>query len=122
MFIPKVIRVWFCNRRQKEKRINPPSNFSLQNNCLLSQQTVVSSSDVINNSYLNNFDSLTNAATFTDQAGELSVTSESDRTCLVNTNDISNNFEAKIENVAANCNGEKLEKAENQPAISSNSN
>ena len=24
----EVIRVWFCNRRQKEKRINPPSSFS----------------------------------------------------------------------------------------------
>lgn len=22
----EVIRVWFCNRRQKEKRINPPSS------------------------------------------------------------------------------------------------
>ncbi|RWS29672.1 protein nubbin-like protein [Leptotrombidium deliense] len=22
----EVVRVWFCNRRQKEKRINPPSN------------------------------------------------------------------------------------------------
>ncbi|XP_051982403.1 POU domain, class 2, transcription factor 1a isoform X3 [Xyrauchen texanus] len=25
----EVVRVWFCNRRQKEKRINPPSNSSL---------------------------------------------------------------------------------------------
>lgn len=24
----EVIRVWFCNRRQKEKRINPPSSFA----------------------------------------------------------------------------------------------
>lgn len=24
----EVIRVWFCNRRQKEKRINPPSSGS----------------------------------------------------------------------------------------------
>lgn len=24
----EVIRVWFCNRRQKEKRINPPSSNS----------------------------------------------------------------------------------------------
>lgn len=23
----EVVRVWFCNRRQKEKRINPPSNY-----------------------------------------------------------------------------------------------
>ena len=22
----EVVRVWFCNRRQKEKRINPPSS------------------------------------------------------------------------------------------------
>ncbi|XP_023670635.2 POU domain, class 2, transcription factor 1-like isoform X2 [Paramormyrops kingsleyae] len=27
----EVIRVWFCNRRQKEKRINPPSNASTGN-------------------------------------------------------------------------------------------
>ncbi|XP_048834490.1 POU domain, class 2, transcription factor 1-like isoform X9 [Brienomyrus brachyistius] len=27
----EVIRVWFCNRRQKEKRINPPSNISTGN-------------------------------------------------------------------------------------------
>ncbi|XP_056012376.1 POU domain protein 2-like isoform X2 [Ostrea edulis] len=26
----EVVRVWFCNRRQKQKRINPPSNFNAQ--------------------------------------------------------------------------------------------
>lgn len=27
----EVIRVWFCNRRQKEKRINPPSSGGTSN-------------------------------------------------------------------------------------------
>lgn len=26
----EVVRVWFCNRRQKQKRINPPSNYNHQ--------------------------------------------------------------------------------------------
>lgn len=28
----EVVRVWFCNRRQKEKRINPPSSSNLGSN------------------------------------------------------------------------------------------
>ena len=41
--MPQVIRVWFCNRRQKEKRINPPSNYSFNS----SFSTPGSSSDVV---------------------------------------------------------------------------
>lgn len=32
----EVIRVWFCNRRQKEKRINPPSSSTSANSSILS--------------------------------------------------------------------------------------
>ena len=45
----EVIRVWFCNRRQKEKRINPPSSLSQiqvinQFNVASTQASVASSS------------------------------------------------------------------------------
>lgn len=40
----EVVRVWFCNRRQKEKRINPPSmSASMCSPTSLSPHTQVSS-------------------------------------------------------------------------------
>lgn len=46
----EVVRVWFCNRRQKEKRINPPSSLpsvsvqmvSMQNSRLVSNNSLLS--------------------------------------------------------------------------------
>lgn len=35
----EVIRVWFCNRRQKEKRINPPSSSAFQKSIFSSPTT-----------------------------------------------------------------------------------
>ena len=46
----EVVRVWFCNRRQKEKRINPPSSIAglvMNSSTLLSAPQVLTPTSII---------------------------------------------------------------------------
>ncbi|CAM9293752.1 unnamed protein product [Lampetra fluviatilis] len=48
----EVVRVWFCNRRQKEKRINPPANTLVRADWLRASAQAVSGGTLIDGSLL----------------------------------------------------------------------